>query len=279
MGGKAGLVTGAASGIGRAIAATLVESGAEVLLVDRDGPASEAAARELVAEAYAVDLAADSAPESAVGRTVVEWGRIDFLVNAAGVQARGRAVELSDEDWEMLHAVNLRAVFRACRAAAPRMMEGGAILNVASISSTVGVPGIVAYGTMKGGVVQLTKGLALELAPYGIRVNAVAPGYVSTAMTEELWRDEERLAETTARIPLGRFASPEEIPRRSLPALPRRRLHNRGGPARRRRLRREVASQHGPADASACQHFSQSARTLVTRRGHVAGNGSHKGLS
>jgi NAD(P)-dependent dehydrogenase (short-subunit alcohol dehydrogenase family) len=153
MGGKAGLVTGAASGIGRAIAATLVESGAEVLLVDRDGPASEAAARELVAEAYAVDLAADSAPESAVGRTVVEWGRIDFLVNAAGVQARGRAVELSDEDWEMPHAVNLRAVFRACRAAAPRMMEGGVILNVASISSTVGVPGIVAYGAMKGGVV------------------------------------------------------------------------------------------------------------------------------
>ena len=117
MGGKAGLVTGAASGIGRAIAATLVESGAEVLLVDRDGPALEATARELVAEAYAVDLAADSAPESAVGRTVVEWGRIDFLVNAAGVQARGPAIELSDEDWEMLHAVNLRAVFRACRAA------------------------------------------------------------------------------------------------------------------------------------------------------------------
>ena len=213
MGGKAGLVTGAASGIGRAIAATLVESGAEVLLVDRDGPALEAAARELVAEAYAVDLAADSAPESAVGRTVVEWGRIDFLVNAAGVQARGPAIELSDEDWERLHAVNLRAVFRGCRAAARRMVEsgGGAILNVASISSTVGVPGIVPYGAMKGGVVQLTRGLAVELAPSGVRVNAVAPGYVTTAMTGELWRDEDRKAQVTARIPLGRFASPEEI--------------------------------------------------------------------
>jgi NAD(P)-dependent dehydrogenase (short-subunit alcohol dehydrogenase family) len=124
MSGKAGLITGAANGIGRAIAAALVESGAEVLLVDRDGPALEAAARELSAEAYTVDLAANGAPESAVGRTVVEWGRIDFLVNAAGVQARGQVIDLSDEDWERLHAVNLRAVFRVCRAAAPRLVEG-----------------------------------------------------------------------------------------------------------------------------------------------------------
>jgi NAD(P)-dependent dehydrogenase (short-subunit alcohol dehydrogenase family) len=213
MGGKAGLVTGAAGGIGRAIAGALVESGAGVLLVDRDELALEQAARELRAEAYAADLARDDAPESAVERAVAEWGRIDFLVNAAGVQARGPVTELSDEDWERLHAVNLRSVFRASRAAARQMKEGGngAMLNVASISSTVGVPGIVAYGAMKGGVVQLTKGFAVELAPYGVRVNAVAPGYVSTAMTEELWSDEARRAETTARIPLGRFASPDEI--------------------------------------------------------------------
>jgi 2-deoxy-D-gluconate 3-dehydrogenase len=149
-----------------------------------------------------------------VEEALEEWGRIDFLVNAAGVQARGPALELADEDWEMLHAVNLRAVFRACRAAARPMVEsenGGAILNVASISSTVGVPGIVPYGAMKGGVAQLTRGLAVELAPHGVRVNAVAPGYVSTAMTEKLWSDEDRRAEVTARIPLGRFASPEEI--------------------------------------------------------------------
>ena len=212
MDGNAGIVTGAAGGIGLSIARALLDAGADVLLVDLREDVEDAAQR-LNARAQVADLAEDGGAGEMVERAVAEWGRIDFLVNAAGIQARGPAIELSDEDWERLHAVNLRAVFRGCRAAARRMVEsgGGAILNVASISSTVGVPGIVPYGAMKGGVVQLTRGLAVELAPSGVRVNAVAPGYVTTAMTGELWRDEDRRAQVTARIPLGRFASPEEI--------------------------------------------------------------------
>jgi 2-deoxy-D-gluconate 3-dehydrogenase len=213
MDGKVGVVTGAAGGIGFSIAEALSEAQAKVLLVDQRADVEEAA-RELDAESHVADLSESKSAGEVVEQVVEKWGRIDFLVNAAGVQARGPAIELSDEDWEMLYAVNLRAVFRACRAAARRMIEsqnGGSILNLASISSSVGVPGIVPYGAMKGGVVQLTRGLAVELAPHGVRVNAVAPGYVSTAMTEELWRDEDRRAEVAARIPLGRFASPEEI--------------------------------------------------------------------
>jgi NAD(P)-dependent dehydrogenase (short-subunit alcohol dehydrogenase family) len=212
MDGNVGIVTGAAGGIGLSIARALLDAGADVLLVDLREDVEDAAQR-LNARAQVADLAEDGGAGEMVERAVAEWGRIDFLVNAAGIQVRGPAIELSDEDWERLHAVNLRAVFRGCRAAARRMVESGsgAILNVASISSTVGVPGIVPYGAMKGGVVQLTRGLAVELAPSGVRVNAVAPGYVTTAMTGELWRDEDRRAQVTARIPLGRFASPEEI--------------------------------------------------------------------
>ena len=213
MGGKAGVVTGAAGGIGLAISEALVGSGAEVLLVDRREEVEEAA-RGLKAEAHLTDLAESGGIEAAVEAAVALHGRIDFLVNAAGVQARGPAVELEDDDWEMLHAVNLRAVFRGCRAAARHMMpagNGGAILNVASVSAAVGVPGIVPYGAMKGGVVQLTRGLAVELAPHRIRVNAVAPGYVETDMTRELLEDGRRRSEVEARIPLGRFAAPAEI--------------------------------------------------------------------
>ncbi|MBA2670457.1 MAG: SDR family oxidoreductase [Gemmatimonadetes bacterium] len=211
--GEAGLVTGAAGGIGAAIAEALAGAGARVMLVDRREEVHETA-RRIGAEALATNLAADGACEEAVEFAARSLGRISLLVNAAGVQARGPLIELEDADWERLNAVNLGAAFRLCRASARLMISdgvAGSILNVASISASVGVPGIVGYGATKAGLVQLTRGLAVELAPHGIRANAIAPGYIRTAMTEDLLSDEDRREQVLARIPLGRIAEPEEI--------------------------------------------------------------------
>lgn len=211
--GMAGIVTGAASGIGRATAAGLVEAGAQVLLVDRQAsvlPEADA----LRAEGLVLDVAEVGSAEAAVRTAVERFGRLDFVVNAAGVQARGSVVDVTDEVWERLHAVNLRAVFRLCRGIARYLIgqgRPGAIVNIASNASTIGFPGIVAYGAMKGGVTSLTRGLAMELAPHGIRVNAVAPGYTRTGMTADLLSDPAKEALAKARIPLGRIAAPEEI--------------------------------------------------------------------
>ena len=213
MQGKAGIVTGATGGIGGAIASSLVESGARVMLTGRSDDLKPFAV-DLDAEFRAADLASDGAAQDVVAQTLESFGRLDFVVNVAGVQSRGTVVDFADEEWERLYAVNLRAVFRMCRAAARQMLEqdtGGSILNISSTSATVGVPGIVPYGTMKGGVTSFTRGLAIELAPRGVRVNAIAPGYVRTAMTGALLEDEQQLARVRSRIPLGRVADPEEI--------------------------------------------------------------------
>jgi NAD(P)-dependent dehydrogenase (short-subunit alcohol dehydrogenase family) len=213
MQGKAGIVTGATGGIGGAIASSLGESGARVMLTGRSDDLKPFAV-DLDAEFCAADLTSDGAADDIVAQTLESFGQLDFVVNVAGVQSRGAVVDFPDEEWEKLYAVNLRAVFRMSRAAARQMLEqdtGGSILNISSTSATVGVPGIVPYGTMKGGVTSFTRGLAIELAPHGVRVNAIAPGYVRTAMTGALLEDEQQLARVHSRIPLGRVADPVEI--------------------------------------------------------------------
>lgn len=210
---QVGIVTGAAGGIGAAIAEALVEAGAAVSLVDRDQEVLQTA-RRFDAGGLVADLTESGACEDAVDQTVADGGRLDFVVNAAGIQHRGPLTDLADGDWERLSRVNLGAALSMCRVASRHMISsggGGAIVNVTSISATVGVPGIVGYGATKGGLVQLTKGLSVELAPYGVRANAVAPGYVSTSMTADLLSDSERRAEVLERIPLGWIAGPEEV--------------------------------------------------------------------
>jgi 3-oxoacyl-[acyl-carrier protein] reductase len=209
--GVSGLVTGGASGIGRATATTLSAAGARVHLADRD-PAVVDIAAELGATAEVCDLSEPGAGRRLVSEHAERHGGLGFLVNAAGVQAPRRALaELEDADWDRLASVNLRAVMETCRAAVTGMGEGAAIVNVASISGTVGVPGIVGYGAIKAAVAQLSRGLAVEVAPKGVRVNAVAPGYIRTPMTQAMLDDDQRAREVVARIPMGRVATPEEV--------------------------------------------------------------------
>lgn len=216
---KTALVTGASRGIGAATARALAAAGADVAVAGRSaddlgllaGEIADATGRRAVALSF--DAADAEATEALVAMAATELGGLDVLVNAAGMLTAGRSVELSLDDWDQVLAVNLRATFAASRAAAPLMFDagGGSIVNIASLSSFFGIRRAAAYGASKGGVAQLTKALALEWGQQGVRVNAVAPGYVETEMTRGLIEDEERYEAIRKRIPLGRWAQPEDI--------------------------------------------------------------------
>ncbi|GLR67946.1 putative oxidoreductase [Acidocella aquatica] len=213
--GKVALITGASAGIGMATARLFAGRGAKVMLSGRNAQAGEALAAELGGEFLAVDVAA---PEAA-GR-LVEWavrrhGRLDVLVNNAGILFQGDAQDCTDAQWDMTMAVNVTAVFRLSRAAVPVMagQGGGAIVNVASDWGLVGADRAVAYGTSKGAVVQLTRSMAADHARQGIRVNAVCPGDTDTPMLrrEAGAAGEVRLRAMAEAIPMGRLGQPRDV--------------------------------------------------------------------
>jgi NAD(P)-dependent dehydrogenase (short-subunit alcohol dehydrogenase family) len=215
---KVTLITGSASGIGRRAAERFVEEGAVVVVADRDLAAADAVAARLGtrASAVGVDVADSASVARAVDSVVTSHGRLDVLVNNAGVTIVGAVRDLAEEDWDREMAVNLKGVFLCSRRAWDHLgAVGGCIVNTASIAATMALVADAAYCASKAAVLMLTKCMALDGARAGIRVNAVCPGFVDTPMIEGFFRDQDdpeaarRLA--TAQHPLGRLGDPLDI--------------------------------------------------------------------
>ena len=216
---RVALVTGSARGIGRAAAGRLAAEGASVAINYLNSrEAAESAVgqiREQGGQSIAIqgDVSSSSDIERIVAETLKSFGTIDILVNNAGVSVEKPFLEHTEEEWDWSMAVNLKGVFLCTRAVLPVMLEGsgGKIVNMSSISDTVGDPSTSAYCTTKGGVKALTTQLALEFGPSGINVNAVAPGFIATTMNEKWLEDELAMQQIISATPLGRAGTPEDV--------------------------------------------------------------------
>ncbi len=218
LAGKTAIVIGASRGLGQGMARALAEAGADLALVARTASSLDELAKEMKAlhrECLILprDVSKLSEIQSMVSRVIEAFGKIDILINSQGAQVRKPAFEMTEQDWDGLMSVNLKSVFFFCQAVGRQMARQGKgkIINVASLTSAIGLPNISIYGASKGGVAQLTKALAVEWAPYHINVNAVLPGYYKTALTEDLLKNEERAKWVLSRIPLGRTGLPEDL--------------------------------------------------------------------
>ena len=216
--GTVAVVTGAAGGLGAAITEGLAGAGAYVVCADAAEEPNRALAQRLGAdraEAVATDVRDEASVRALADRAAAVSGRIDVLVNCAGIGGRGAAAGYDDELWARVIDVNLTGSFRTCRAIGRRMAaqpDGGSIVNIASILGEVGFAGSVGYQASKGGVVQMTRTLAVEWAPHNVRVNAISPGHVGTQLVRRLWETEPELKDHfETGTPLGRLAEPSDM--------------------------------------------------------------------
>jgi len=211
--GKVAIVTGASSGIGRAIAVAMSEAGASVVLTGRDEERLQRAADDCPGETriVAIDIVADEAPERIVSEALHAFGRIDSLVHSAGVFWPKPLGEAPLEDFDMQWRVNVRAPYALTQAALPHLGRDSTIIFVSSIAGVVAFPNSAAYCASKGAVEQLTKALAVELSPQGIRVNGIAPGNIRTPMNEELLKDADWERMYEAGTPYGRIGTVDDV--------------------------------------------------------------------
>ena len=210
---KRALITGGASGIGKATAMRFLEEGVKVAILDRDETACDQIQEELarLAAVIVADVSDSEAVKSAFSDLDDLWGGLDILINNAGISMRHEFLDIPPEEWRRVVDVNLNGVFYVAQAAARRMLQAGSgvIINMGSTNALLGYPFYADYNASKAGVIELTRSMALELAP-DVRVVAVCPGYVMTPMQEAEYTP-QMLAEVNRKIPLGRHAQPEEI--------------------------------------------------------------------
>jgi NAD(P)-dependent dehydrogenase (short-subunit alcohol dehydrogenase family) len=216
---KVSIVTGGSRSIGLAMAKRLANAGSDIVIVNRNASEGDEAVQYIrknggSAISISADVSKKDSVEGMIKKTIEHHGRIDVLVNCAGVIVRKPAIETTEADWDWTLSVNLRGLFFCCLAAGKQMIQQkkGKIINISSVAATFGLMNRAPYCASKAGVTQLTRALALEWAKYGICVNAIAPGIIRTSINEAYIKgDPERQKKMIQKIPLGRFGKPEDL--------------------------------------------------------------------
>lgn len=209
---KIAIVTGGSTGIGKAIVEKYLEYGAEVVIANRSEEAGRETAAELGCDFQQCDVSDYEQVQHLVDSTIDEYDRLDAMVNNAGIGRVGTVEDMTLKDWTDVIQINLTGVMYGARAALPYLKQtDGCIINIASIYGLVGGPGAAAYSAAKGGVVNLTREIAVDYASDGVRVNCICPGFVETPMTDEYLDQEQFYEFVHGQTPMGRVAQPEEI--------------------------------------------------------------------
>jgi len=216
--GRVAMVTGASRGLGQGMAVALGSAGANVALVARTKSSLEETAKMIQdaggkALVLQADLSKTAEADRVVKETVAHFGKLDILVNSVGTQVRKPALEIVEQEFDALIGVNLKSVYFLTQAAAKDMIKNkkGKIINITSLTSFIGLPNVSIYGASKGGILALTRQWAIEWAKHNINVNAIGPGYFITALTADLFRNEDRKKWVLSKIPLGRTGEPSDL--------------------------------------------------------------------